>query len=56
MHLFLFCKTMNFFDEELLFLKFARRVIQNFGLLALSTGIYNPQDLQKALVTGEVFA
>ena len=56
MHLFLFCKTVNFFDEELLFLVIAHKVIQNFGLLCLSLGIYNPQDLQKALVTGEVFA
>ena len=54
MRLFQFCKTVSFSYEGSLFLESARTVIQNFGLLCLSTGIYNPQDFQKALVIGSI--
>jgi hypothetical protein len=50
------CKKGSFSCEELLFLTPAHIIILNFGLLCLSTGIYNPQDLQKPLLFAEFLA
>jgi len=49
-----FCKTVNSSYEVLLSLAPANKVIQNFGLLCLSTGIYNPQDLKKTPIISMV--